>query len=338
MRRVPRLGLLHPCLGILTPLLRLVPQGVQLAVHARDLGSERVDSLDFFSSKGRVLAVLLRLFFAFGEDVKLGKLLVASILLFEVLVEFLLTAETDAVAVAVTRVHGGAVDFVAGEDVVPYVFEDAAGELVVHAGGEEPLAVVDEALDGDFLDALARDGELCAADSGYRGWDGRARVDLLPDVAPPVYLLGLVEEVKVAARAVHVYPVGAAGVVVAAHVHVAHARDSLVVEALDHLGGVKAEEHVVVPCVTVGVHEDGRVGEVIVVVDDVGEVDLVSFSWWLYDAYSIRTMASRPLFLGILCSALGLSTSYTTRGASGISLAIQLMSSFCVLGTMILYV
>lgn len=43
----------------------------------------------------------------------------------------------------------------ASEDVVPDIFEDAAGELVVHAGCEEPLAIVDEALNGDFLNALA---------------------------------------------------------------------------------------------------------------------------------------------------------------------------------------
>lgn len=110
-------------------------------------------------------------------------------------------------------------------------------------------------------------------------------MDLLPDVAPPVDLLGLVEEVEVAAGAVHMDPVGAAGVVVAAHVHVAHASDALVVEALDHLRRVEAEQLVIVPGVAVGVHEDGRVGEVVVVVDDVGEVDLVSISWQLRHIY-----------------------------------------------------
>jgi hypothetical protein len=70
------------------------------------------------------------------------------------------------------------------------------------------------------------------------------------------------------------YPVGAPRVVVAAHVHIAHACYALVVEALDHLRGVEAKQHVVVPSVAVRVHEDGRVGEVVIVVDYVGEIDL----------------------------------------------------------------
>ena len=70
------------------------------------------------------------------------------------------------------------------------------------------------------------------------------------------------------------YPVRTARVVVASYVHIAHARNALVIQALNHLGGVETEEHIVVPCVAVGVHEEGGVGEVIVVVDDVAEVDL----------------------------------------------------------------
>ena len=161
------------------------------------------------------------------------------------------------------------------EDVMPYILEDAAGKLVVHARCKEPFAVVDKALNGHLLYALPRHGELRAADAGNGRRDGSTRVDLLPDVAPPIDLLGLVEEVEVAARAVHVDPVRAARVVVAADVHVAHACNALVVEALDHLRGVEAQEHVVVPGVAVSVHEDGGIGEVVVVVDDVGEVDLV---------------------------------------------------------------
>ena len=85
------------------------------------------------------------------------------------------------------------------ENVMPYILEDAAGKLVVHARCEEPLAVVNEALNGHFLYALPRHGELRAADAGNGRRDGSTRVDLLPDVAPPVDLLGLVEEVEVAA-------------------------------------------------------------------------------------------------------------------------------------------
>jgi hypothetical protein len=97
---------------------------------------------------------------------------------------------------------------------------------------------------------------------------------LIPDIAAPVYLLGLVEEVKVPTGTVHVYLAWVPGIVVAAPVHVAHACYALVVEALDHLGGVKAKEYVVVPSAAVRVHEDGGIGVVVVVVDYVGEVNL----------------------------------------------------------------
>lgn len=242
----------------------------------------------------------------------------------------------------------------AGEDVVPDVLEDAAGELVVHAGGEQPLAVVDEALEGDLADPVARDGELGAADAGEGGRGRGAWVNLVPDALAPVDLLGLVEEVKVAAGAVHVDPVRAAGVVVAADVHVAEAGDAGVVEAVDDLGGIEAHELVVVPGVAVGVHEERRVGQVVVVVDDVGEVDLAlserapllvntDLTTANDAAVSSRvvwkcgppTMASRPLFLGTLFSACSLSTSYTTSGAWGISSAIHDRSSLVVLGTTI---
>ena len=162
----------------------------------------------------------------------------------------------------------------AGEDVVPDVLKDAPRELVVDASGQQPFAVVDKALEGHFAYALARHGELRAPGAGQGGGNWRSRVDLLPHAPPPVNLLGLVEKVKVAARAIHVYPVGAAGLVVAADVHVSQARDAVVVEAFEHLRRVEAEEHVVVPGPAVGVHEDGRVGEVVVVVNDVGEVHL----------------------------------------------------------------
>jgi hypothetical protein len=61
----------------------------------------------------------------------------------------------------------------------------------------------------------------------------------------------------------------------ASHVHVAHACDSLMVEALNNFRGIEAHDHVVVPGVAMGVHEHDGIREVIVVVDDVAEVDLV---------------------------------------------------------------
>jgi hypothetical protein len=92
----------------------------------------------------------------------------------------------------------------------------------------------------------------------------------------------------------------------------------------------------------VGVHEHDGVGEVVIVVDDVAEVDLVqllaSNGSGIVVPCGAHTIASRPLFFGILFSALGLSTSYITSGASGISFSIQLISSFCVFGITILNV
>lgn len=71
----------------------------------------------------------------------------------------------------------------------------------------------------------------------------------LPDVPAHVDFFGFVVEVEVSAGAVHVYPIGAAGLVVAAHVHVTQSGNSGVVEALDHVAGVQAHELVVMPCV-----------------------------------------------------------------------------------------
>ena len=272
--RIVRLGLFLSSFRVVAPLPRRISQLVEFAVHNQKLGPELAKSLLLVFSEGRVFAVLLRLFFLLLVAVVFGKLFVARILFLKVFVEFSQATKAVAVAVAVACIHGWTVYFVAGEDVVPDVFEDAAGKLIVHAGCQEPFAVVDEALNGHFLDALARDGELGAADSRDGGRDGRAGVDLLPDLLSPIDFLGFTEEVKVAAGTVHVYPVGTAGFVVAAHIHVAHAGDTVVVETLDHLGSVEAEEHVVVPCVAVGVHEDDGVGKVVVMVDDVGEVHL----------------------------------------------------------------
>lgn len=60
----------------------------------------------------------------------------------------------------------------------------------------------------------------------------------------------------------------------ASHVHVAHASNAIMVQTLEHAGGVEAMEHVIVPGITVSVHEDGGIWEVVIVVDNVGEIDL----------------------------------------------------------------
>jgi hypothetical protein len=163
---------------------------------------------------------------------------------------------------------------VSGEDVVPNVFEDAPGELIVHLGCEKPFAVMQESLEWHLPDSLTRYRKLRATDAGDGRWDGCTRVYLLPDVSSPVYFLGLAEEVEITARSVHVDPIWTAWVVVAPYVHVAQACNTFVVETLDHLGCIEAHEHVVVPRALMGMHEDGRVREVIVVVNDVAEVDL----------------------------------------------------------------
>lgn len=62
-------------------------------------------------------------------------------------------------------------------------------------------------------------------------------------------------------------PVRTAWVLVAARVHVAHACDARVVEALDRLRAVQPHQDIVVPGVAVRVEEEDRVGEVVVVVN-----------------------------------------------------------------------
>lgn len=54
---------------------------------------------------------------------------------------------------------------------------------------------------------------------------------------------------------------------VAARVHVAHACDARVVEALDRLRAVQPHQDIVVPGIAVRVEEQDRVGEVVVVVN-----------------------------------------------------------------------
>jgi hypothetical protein len=69
-----------------------------------------------------------------------------------------------------------------------------------------------------------------------------------------------------------------------------------------------------VPRAAVGMHEEDDIGELVVVVNYIGEIDLdrnvISLSG--REAYyqpKVRTIASRPLFFGTLFSASGLSTS-----------------------------
>lgn len=288
MLRVPAFRFLFARGRIITALLRFFAQVVHLAIQGANLGPQVVDDLLLLFSEVGIFAFLLRIVLTVVVIIQLAPQLVALVLLLKVVCELLASAKAITVTIAIAGVHGGTENFVARKDVVPDVLKDTPRELVVHAGGQEPLAVVLESLNWHFTYPLPRDCELRAAYARDRGWNWRARVDLLPDGPTPIDLLGLVEEIKVAAGAVHVYPVGAARIVVASHVHIAHARHPLVVEALHDLGGVEAHEHVVVPCVTMCVHEHDSVGEVIVVVDDVAEVDLVLASAELPGAACLR--------------------------------------------------
>jgi hypothetical protein len=281
VRGVVCLRLFCSQLGIVASLACVVSQLIKLVIHIANGLLQRVHSELLGVCEIGVLVLVLRLVCALVELVELCPFGVAIILLLHIVVVLRKPAEADAVSIAIAGILGRAVDLVASEDVVPDVLEDAAGELIVHARCEQPLAVVDETLDRHLPDPVARDGELCAADAGDGGRHGSARVDLVPDALAPVDLLGLVEEVEVAARAVHVDPVGAAGVVVAANVHVAEAGDALVVQAVDDLGGIEAHQLVVVPGMAVGVHEKRRVRQVVVVVDDVAEVYLARGSAYM---------------------------------------------------------
>jgi hypothetical protein len=97
---------------------------------------------------------------------------------------------------------------------------------------------------------------------------------LLPDMPPPVYLFRLVVKVKVSPWPVHVYPIWAAGLVVAANVHVTHAGDAVVIKAFDELDSIEAHQHIIVPSVSMGMHEEDSVRKVIIVIDNVRKIHL----------------------------------------------------------------
>lgn len=70
------------------------------------------------------------------------------------------------------------------------------------------------------------------------------------------------------------YPIGAPRLVVTTNVHVSQASNAVVVETFNDLDGIEAHEHVVMPSMSVSVHEYDGVGKFIVVIDEIGEVDL----------------------------------------------------------------
>lgn len=68
-------------------------------------------------------------------------------------------------------------------------------------------------------------------------------------------------------------PFRAAGVQFTAHVEIALFDDVGAAEVVDHDGAVFGHQNIVVPGVAGGVEEDGDVGELVVVLQDVFEVD-----------------------------------------------------------------
>ena len=144
-----------------------------------------------------------------------------------------LAPETDAVAIAVAGVLHGAELGEAREDVLPDVLHDAAAHLVVERRAHQPVAVHDVPAHGVTTDALAADGELCAAGLGQCGWDGVEWVQLRPDLGGEVSLFFALEVVVIGFRTVEVDPIRTARVAVAAGGKVAGAHDTLAGEAPD---------------------------------------------------------------------------------------------------------
>ena len=160
----------------------------------------------------------------------------------------------------------------ASEDVLPRIFHNAAGVLVLKSSVEDPSAVTDVLGARVCADTLAGDGKLRAAGLGDGAGDGHVGVEFAPDSGREEALFVLVHEVPFRLRSIWVQPVGAARVKVAAGVHVALAGDVGVGDTRDGLGRVEVEEDVVVPGGPMWVEEENGVGEVVVVIDYVGEV------------------------------------------------------------------
>ena len=181
-----------------------------------------------------------------------------------------LGGKTDAVAIAVAEVDPWTMSRFAGHDDVPRLLEDAAGDMVLEVSVQKPVTVMLPCRERDGLDSFARGRELraarCAEDFGH---GDVGPVEVGPD-ACEVYLFQLV---PILFLGVDVDVVGAAGFWVTAEIEVADAGDVVVAELAEHLGQVPVLQVVIVPCFLAGVDEDAGVGEIVVVVDNVGEVD-----------------------------------------------------------------
>lgn len=155
MRRIPILRLFGPHQRVLAPLNRPVPLLIHLLVHPLDIRPQTLNIGLLFLIPVHSLPLLFRLILFLRIPFQLLIQFIPGVLFLKVLGKLLAAAETETIAVAVACVHGWTVHLVAGENVVPDVFEDAAGELVVECGLEEPLSVVDEAFKRDLANTLS---------------------------------------------------------------------------------------------------------------------------------------------------------------------------------------
>ena len=235
---------LFPRIELIIIRIDLRPQK-HLAAGLRHLQLRRL----FQSPLGLCLLERLGLLLPLGQFLLQLALLEARL---EPVVVLGLAAEADAEAVAVAGVLGGAEDVLAREDDLPDVLPHPAGDVVAERGAEEPVAEEDEARERDGEDAGFGEGELGAAGLGQHFGDGVEGEELAPGFGQHCFFLF----VGVFFERAGVHPVRTARVPVAAHVHVAFARDPLAAQPLDHLDGVVVEEVVVVPAPSVGVHED----------------------------------------------------------------------------------
>lgn len=168
--------------------------------------------------------------------------------------------EADAVPVAVALVHVRAELEVAREDVLPAVLQQPARVLVVQIRAQDPVTVAHVEVAWPLHDAVARHGELGAARLGDGRGDGHVgAVQLVEERRSQLRLFRLVLQVPPPLRPVHVQPVRAARVQVAARVEIALPHDVCRTHQLDGLGRVDVQEDVVVPGMLVWVEEKHHV-------------------------------------------------------------------------------
>ncbi len=97
-------------------------------------------------------------------------------------------------------------------------------------------------------------------------------MQFLPEGAREIPFFSLPHKIPFLLRPVKMQPIRAPGVKVAAGVEVSFPCNSSITEAFDGKRGIEVEEDVVMPSALLGVEEQRRVGECIVMINDVGQV------------------------------------------------------------------